>query len=278
MDATEDDRRRSFAAGLPRLVAAAVERWSLEPGRRFASGQTGSYVAAVRRAGGQRAVLKIGWPHDEAVHEADGLRAWGGAGAVHLLDSHRDGEVDVLLLEACEPGTPLSALPSQEEQDIVLGELLRRLWIVPAAGHPFRPLAQMCGRWADRFEERADEWTLDPGIARAGADLFRRLPERPARNVLLCTDLNPGNVLAAQREAWLMIDPKPYVGDPAYDALQYLINFPARLEADATGFADRLAGLLELDAAHLRRWLFARCVIESCDSPVLARVAPMLLA
>jgi streptomycin 6-kinase len=275
---TEDDRRRSFAAELPRLVADAVERWSLELGQRFESGQTGSYVAAVRRAGGQRAVLKIGWPHDEAVHEADGLRAWGGAGAVHLLGSHRDGEADILLLEACEPGTPLSALPSEQEHDIVLSALLLRLWIEPAAGHPFRPLAQMCGRWADRFEERADEWTLDPGIARAGAELFRRLPERPTRSVLLCTDLNPGNVLAAQRETWLMIDPKPYVGDPAYDALQYLINFPARLEADAAGFADRLAGLLELDAAHVRQWLFARCVIESLDSPVLARVAPMLLA
>jgi streptomycin 6-kinase len=75
-----------------------------------------------------------------------------------------------------------------------------------------------------------------------------------------------------------MIDPKPYVGDPAYDALQYLINYPARLEADAVAFADRVAGLLELDAAHLRRWLFARCVIESNDSPALGRVAPMLLA
>ena len=212
------------------------------------------------------------------MHEAEGLRAWAGDGAARLYDSHRDGEADVLLLEACEPGTPLSALPSHHEQDVVLCELLPRLWIEPPTGHRFRPLAQMCGRWADRFEERAAEWTLDPGIARAGIELFRRLPERPARSVLLCTDLNPGNVLAAQRERWLMIDPKPYVGDPAYDALQYLINFPARLEADAAGFSDRLAGLLELDAAHLRRWLFARCVVESLDWPGLDRVATMLSA
>ncbi len=88
--------------------------------------------------------------------------------------------------------------------------------------------------------------------------------------------MHPGNILAAEREPWLMIDPKPYVGDPAYDALQYLINFPERLEADAAGFADRIAALLELDAAHLRQWLFARCVIESPRWPLLGRVAGRL--
>jgi streptomycin 6-kinase len=277
MSEHEDDRSRVFVNDLPRLVAGAVKRWSLDLGQRFESGQTGSYVASARTVDGQRAVLKIGWPHYEAVHEADGLRAWDGDGAVRLLDSHLDGDVDVLLLEACEPGTPLSALPSVEDQDTVFTGLVSRLWIEPAAGHPFRPLAQMCASWADRFEERSDASTLDPGLAREGAELFRRLPERATRSVLLCTDLNPGNVLAATREPWLMIDPKPYVGDPAYDALQYMINFPARLQADAVGFVHRLAGLLELDAAHLRRWLFARCVVESNDSAVLARVAPMLL-
>ena len=193
---------------------------------------------------------------------------------MRLLDSWREGEVVVLLLEACEPGAPLSSVPSERDQDVVFAALVRRLWIEPAAGHPFRPLSQMCERWADRFEEHPDEWTLDPGIARAGIELFRLLPARGSRSALLCTDLNPGNVLGAQREPWLMIDPKPYVGDPAYDALQYLLNFPARLEADAAGFADRLAGLLELDAGHLRRWLFARCVVESIDWPGLDRRRP----
>ena len=74
-----------------------------------------------------------------------------------------------------------------------------------------------------------------------------------------------------------MIDPKPYVGDPAYDALQYLINFPERLEADTVGFTDALADLLELDAEHVRLWLFARCVIESIDWPGLDRVARALV-
>jgi streptomycin 6-kinase len=189
----EEDRRRRFAEDLPRLVAGAVERWSLELGRRFESGETGSFVAAVRAADGEQAVLKIGWPHVESLHEAEGLRAWNGDGAVRLLASHRDGDADVLLLEACEPGTPLTSLSSETEQDIVFAELLSRLWIEPAAGHPFRPLSQMCAYWADRFEERSGAWTVDPGLAREGAGLFRRLAERPTRATSSSRSASPGS-------------------------------------------------------------------------------------
>jgi len=87
--------------------------------------------------------------------------------------------------------------------------------------------------------------------------------------VLLGTDVHPDNVLAAQREPWLVIDPKPYVGDPTYDPLQHLLNFPERLAADAAGFTQRMADLCGLDGDRLRLWLFARCVLESLDQPAL---------
>ena len=73
---------------------------------------------------------------------------------------------------------------------------------------------------------------LDPGLIRAGIELFRSLPASAERHVLLCTDLHSGNVLAAEREPWLVIDPKPYVGDPTYDVLQHLMNCLDRLRAD----------------------------------------------
>jgi streptomycin 6-kinase len=196
---------------------------------------------------------------------------------VRLLDAERQEHTSVMLLEACRPGTRLedSSL-TPWEQDTVLADLLPRLWIEPRAGHPFRPLGEMCASWADRFGERLGECPLDPALAQAGAALFRSLPCSADRSALLCTDIHPGNILAAQREPWLAIDPKPYLGDPTYDALQYLLNFPERLEADPLAFADRIAGLLELDLERLRRWLFARCVIESSDTPQLAGVARAL--
>jgi streptomycin 6-kinase len=91
--------------------------------------------------------------------------------------------------------------------------------------------------------------------------------------VLLVTDLHAGNVLAAQREPWLVIDPKPFVGDPAYDAVQHLLNCAERLHADPGGLTARMAHLLEVDLVRLRRWLFARCVLEAPGDPALPDVA-----
>lgn len=269
--------RRVWIAALPRIVEDLSRRWSLRVGRPFQPGGATSWVAPALTTASEPVVLKVGWRHEEALHEADGLRAWDGAGAVRLLEALVIGDTSALLLEACEPGTPLSAVLPPVEQDAVVAGLLGRLWIAPPAGSPFRPLAAMCDAWAAEFEETygatPPSGQLDPGLARAGVELFRYLPRTADREVLLCTDLHPENVLAARREPWLAIDPKPYRGDPTYDPTQHLLNFPDRLAADAVGFAERMADLLELDAERLRLWLFARCVLESVDQPDLHAVA-----
>jgi streptomycin 6-kinase len=276
--------RAAWMADLPLIVDDVARRWSLELGRPFQPGGAASWVAPARSATGDHLVLKVGWAHEEALHEADGLRAWGGDGTVRLLDCLVVGEnclvvgeTSALLFEACEPGTALSQVLPPQEQDAVVAGLLGRLWIEPPPDHPFRSLQSMCDAWADEFEERyataAREPQLDFGIAWAVIALFRSLSTTADRSVLLCTDLHPENVLAAKREAWLVIDPKPYVGDPTYNPLQHMLNFPDRLVADPAGFAQRMADLLGLDTERLRHWLFARCVQESVDEPQLRSVA-----
>ena len=98
----------------------------------------------------------------------------------------------------------------------------------------------------------------DAGLVREGLRLFAELPRTAPRHVLLATDLHAGNVLRARREPWLVIDPKPFVGDPAYDLTQHVLNCPARLRADPAGLIHRLADLAEIDAERLRLWVFAR--------------------
>jgi streptomycin 6-kinase len=93
---------------------------------------------------------------------------------------------------------------------------------------------------------------------------------------VLCIDLHAENVLAAEREPWLIIDPKPYVGDSTYDPLQHMLNCVERLRTDPCGLAARLAGLLDLDRDRLVLWLFARCLQESPDWPDLGGVARQL--
>lgn len=249
------------------LVAGLARRWSLDVGAPYRH-DGAAWVAPARGASGEPLVLKVCWPHTEASHEADGLRLWDGDGAVRLVDSGAVDGIDALLLEACEPGTSLTdACADEEERDEVVAGLLRRLWREPPERHPFRPLRSMCDEWADAFEARYAETPpakrVDPGIARAGIALFRELPASASRSVVLCTDLHGGNILAAQREPWLVIDPKPYVGDPAYDPLQHMLNHPNRLATDPVAFAHRMADLTGVDRDRLRLWLFARCTQES---------------
>jgi streptomycin 6-kinase len=231
----------------------------------------------VRDRTGGELVLKVAWFHPEAAHEVDALRVWAGDGAVQVYAADRSGDTNALLLERCRPGTALSARP-EPEQDEVVAALLRRLWVAPPAGHAFRPLQLMCDQWAEEFEERlaAEPGLLDPGLAREGIALFHTLPSTAEREVLLTTDAHAGNVLATQREPWLLMDPKPHVGDPTFDALQHLLNSAERLQADPAGLAGRMADLLDLDELRLRRWLFARCVQEAPDCPMLADVAARL--
>jgi streptomycin 6-kinase len=267
----EDGERRAWMAALPAVVDEIAERWSLRLGRPFQPGGQCAWVAPARDPADRDLVLKVGWQHTEARDEADGLQAWAGAGAVLVHDADTFDDTSALLLERCVPGTPLRTRP-EPQQDDVIAALLQRLWHAPANPHPFRLLQEMCDQWADEFDQKpATE--LDPGIVRAGMELFRTLPATAERTVLLATDLHADNILAAQREPWLVIDPKPYVGDPTYDALQHMLNCPGRLRADPVGFAQRLAGLMELDAERLLLWLFARCVQESVND-VAAQLAP----
>ena len=269
-----DERRRAWMATLPRTVAQLEQRWSLELGQPFQPGGQTAWVAPARTKARGDLVLKVAWRHTEAAHEADGLRAWDGRGTVRLHAVEAFDDTVALLLERCVPGTTLASRP-EPEQDTVIASLLRQLWLDPTPDHRFRPLQQMCETWADEFEAKAAARpaSIDPGLAREGIALFRSLPATAERKALLCTDLHAGNVLAARREPWLVIDPKPYVGDPTYDPLQHLLNCQARLRADPRDLVRRMADLLDLDADRLLLWLFARCVQESPEWPGLADIA-----
>src|SRR5262249_46056921 len=153
---------------------------------------------------------------------------WAGDGCVRVLES--DLVLGALLLERCEPGAHLRALP-EPEQDAVIASLLLRLWRSPPAEHPFRPLSTMIAFFAVDALARQEFWA-DPALVRDGLWLMEELSRPAPSDVLLLTDLHAGNVLRAEREPWLAIDPKPFVGDRTYDATQHLLNCRERLRSD----------------------------------------------
>jgi streptomycin 6-kinase len=281
--ARRDDERaewEGWLARLPGAVSDAAGHWDLRIGAPFQPGGRTSWVAPARTVEGRTVVVKVTWPHFEAAHEADGLRIWNGRGAVELLDAitHSGSDSKVLLLEACTPGIPLTAHP-EDQQDVIIAGLLRRLWVTPPIGHPLRPLETMCAAWAAEFEERESRHrpaSPDSGLLRQGIEQLRLLSADTDANVVLCTDLHAGNVLSSTRQPWLVIDPKPYVGDPAYDLIQHMLNCWQRLRSNPRGLVERMAGLSDVESDRVGRWLFARCVQESHQWPDLLDVARMV--
>lgn len=268
--ALKASRRDEWLSELAVLIRRLVAEWRLVVGEPFQPGGTTAWVAPARDEAGNQRVLKISWRHFEAEDEARGLELWEGQGTVRVYKAVTTHQSTALLLERCLPGASLAGRPEPEQDNVVTG-LLRRLWAMPT-GHGLRPLSDMCERWAQDLETKLGWLQLDPGLVRAALQLWRELPASAAVEVLLATDLHAGNVLSAEREPWLAIDPKPFVGDPTYDILQHMLNCEERLLGDPIGLIDRMCDLLELDRGRLRSWLFARALHEVPRRPVLARL------
>jgi streptomycin 6-kinase len=241
---TEWAREPEWLAALPRLAEECAHRWGLtleEP--------VETPHSLVVPAGD--VVLKLNAPgHFEADHEADALAHYAGAGAVRLLA--RDDERRALLVERCRPGTPLG---DHDERAVwVIVELLPRLWRPPAARHPFRLLADEAARWTRELPTRlaglVPQRLLDEAVA-----FFRDAELDQGAQVVVNQDLHGGNVLAAEREPWLLIDPKPLVGERELDAVGVLRRSPDRRRA-----LDVLAGELGLDRERMRGWALAHAL------------------
>src|SRR5436305_8458846 len=132
--AAEQDGRTGWLATLPTTVARLARAWSLTVEAPFQPGGQTAWVAPVCTRAGSPLVLKLGWRHPEALHEADGLRAWAGRGSVRLQTAEESADTLALPLDRCRPGTPLATRPEPEQDHVVAG-LLRRLWQAPTAGH-----------------------------------------------------------------------------------------------------------------------------------------------
>ncbi len=222
-------------------------------------------------------MLKLGMPHFEGTHEIQALRFWDGSPTVRLLEA--DVALNAMLFERCQPGTTLRELP-EREQDVVVAGLLRRLWRRPTVPQPFRPLSAMTARWRAETVAAAHMWP-DAGLVHEGLRLFDELSRPSVDDVLLATDLHAGNVLRSQREPWLVIDPKPFVGDRAYDTTQHLLNCKDRMLTAPDATIHGLADLLEVDRERVRLWMFARSAAEprdtwNDDSVTLARLLSLV--
>jgi len=256
------DTGQQWLEAFPERLEAAEKRWGITIGDPFDPGGFTSWAAPAITQVGEDVVYKCVIPHDEAVGEDAALAAYDGDGAVRLVASQPS--TFELLIESCNPGADLWSVADERQRFEVAGELMPTLWR-PTDPGSIASLTDVGPRWADILQRRMLTldlpWVADP-IDR-GAELLRTLPFDEDNPMLIHGDFHPGNILAAQRDPWLVIDPKPMIGSPAYDAVQLLTQADGRVvePPPVAAIEDRLdvlAALLGIEAERIALWALAR--------------------
>jgi streptomycin 6-kinase len=250
---------------LPRLAAGVVEDWQLVPDGPPMHGHA-SLALPVRTAGGRPAVLKVAFDgDDESLHEGIALQRWHGDGAVELLraDPHRRA----LLLERLHI-EDLGDLWDVEACEVVAG-LYGRLH-VPALPQ-LRTVTSYVERWAAALATMPRNAPVPRRLVEQALSLARDLVADPASTgTLVHGDLHYANVLAADREPWLAIDPKPMDGDPHYEPAPLLWNRWDELAGTGPGLRDgvrrrfhTVVDAAGLDEDRARDWVVVRVVLNA---------------
>ncbi len=260
------DRGDDWAAWvdrLPALTEELLDEWQLSVDGELMHGFC-SLVVPVVTGDGVRAVLKLHEDlEDESEFEHLALQRWHGDGAVLLLRA--DPRRWALLLERLHP-LDLTSIGDLEACEVVAG-------LYPRIHVPALPQLRTITSYVER-------WTADLAALPSDAPIPRRMREQcvalardlvsdPASvGVIIHGDLHYENVLAADREPWLVIDPKPMSGDPHYEPAPMLWNRFDELASDnlRDGIRRRfhtLVDLAGLDEERARDWVIVRMILNA---------------
>ena len=252
-----------FVARLPKILDGLVEEWGLSPDGEAQHGY-GAVVAPVRTSDGEAAVLKVAWADDETEHEHLALQRWGGDGAVRLLraDPHRRA----LLLERVST-TDLAPVGYLEAAEIAAASYARLH--VPAPPQ-LRTVTSYVARWTDALAALPRDAPIPHRLVEQALAHVRDLADDPASTgTLVHNDLHDHNLLAAEREPWLVIDPQPMSGDPHWEPAPLLWNRWEEIEPRGRIRADvheRFLTIIDtagLDEDRARAWVVVRMVINA---------------
>ncbi len=255
---------RAWIERLPVILAACEQRWGLTIGLPF--DLSFNYVAPAVRSDGTPVVVKACLPDGEST-QVEALRLFDGHGMVRLLE-YDEGD-EVMLLERLQPGTLLSTVEDDEKATSIAAAVMRQLWRPTPQEHPF-PTVFDWGKGLVRLRQHYGGGCgpFPPALLEEAESLFAELNASMAEPVLLHGDLHHENILAAEREPWLAIDPKGLVGEPAYETGALLRNQlsvvfegpqPVRIMARRV---EQLAGELGLDRSRVRGWGLAQSVLS----------------
>ena len=248
---------------LPTAFAGILEDWELtRDGDDLWHGFC-SLVAPVRTPDGEPAVLKVSFDgDDESEHEGLALQHWRGDGVVRLLRA--DPRRRAFLLERLHR-RDLTELWDLEACEVVAG-------LYPRIHRPALPQLRTVTSYVEGWLESLARLPSDAPIPRRMVEqtlsLGRDLVADPASvGRMIHGDLHYTNVLAGDREPWLVIDPKPMSGDPHYEPAPMLWNRFEEYAGDVRdGVRRRFHTLVDaagLDESRARDWVVVRMVLNA---------------
>ncbi|GAA3491494.1 aminoglycoside phosphotransferase family protein [Streptomyces cremeus] len=242
-----------WAGAVPALTARLASRWGLVPGEVFAAGAS-SVVLRCRWTDGTPAVLKLSPDRALLTRQADMLRLFAPSGRVPgVLAVDAAG---AMVLEEVRPGTEAAHLPQDQLPDLWAALLADLHSVAPPAHWPL----DLRGRFEESFA-RIGRRLSEPLIgACVGRTAWRRairrcetLLDSQEEPVLLHGDLHLGNALDGGPSRGLVaIDPKACVGDPCFDAVDYVVAGAGDEGVEAR--CRRVASACGLDGERLYAW------------------------
>jgi streptomycin 6-kinase len=254
-----------WLSALPELVEECARRWSLIVLPPF-DYDSYSYVCPAIREGGENVVLKLGVPHPEITSQVEMLRICKGEGMVHLLDA--DPGKGVILMERALPGTMLAGLEDDAMMTEIAARLMLRQWPAAPPCHNF-PLVAGWAADLNKIDTLFEDGygPFSHYLIDKARHLFKDLLVRDEEPRLIHGDANPFNILQAEREPWLFIDPKGAVGSLLYDVAVFLNNLPEdRTLSEKRRMLERrvrqFAEILGVEREKIRDWGQAQCVLS----------------
>jgi streptomycin 6-kinase len=257
---------------LPDILAECELRWALTIGSPFPDLTYGTYnyIAPATRADGTEIIVKAGFPDREIQTEIDALRLYGGRGSVFLVDS--DGDLGVMLIERLRPGAMLASVEDDVQATSIAASVMKRLRrrvteeeasLFPSVGDWARGLGKLRQRYS------GETGPLPKMLVEQAEGLFAELLPSMGEPVLLHGDLHHYNILTAEREPWLAIDPKGVIGEAEYETGALLRN-PAPyvttwqdLDRLMARRIEQLAEELGFDRERIRGWAIAQAVLSA---------------
>lgn len=259
---TREDGRR-WLAKLPSIIGVLKEAWELEIDTPYKSGNV-SFVAPARR-GANEFVLKVQWPHEECMFEADALKLWNGNGAARLIEHDRENHA--LLMERCVPGITLA--DSEDADPIgIAASVVQKLWV--PASEPFKHIKGEAKDWHALLSANADKMAHigEHKIIDVALDYLNELPKDLGEIVLTHQDLHGLNIISSERDGFLAIDPKPLLAEREFSLAPIIRSAElGHSEKDVMYRLDRLTSDLDLDRQKVAAWTIAQTMAWSVSSP-----------